>query len=242
MNMERVLHFVCMAIVLATVVSCATVTSRPGAQSFQETYIVQPPDILQVALTPEETLTRNCTVRPDGCITFDMIGDVHVAGLTAQRIDDIITERLSPYIKNVDVTVSVEATISKQYFVLGEVGRPGPYPLNAAISASAAVAIAGGPTQHGSYRNVYVLRGGAESPQAFLVGMRGPLLQGDTSQDIMLKPGDVVNVRPTAIAKFGYFVQNLLFPVQPLLGGFNQISYTVATGGTGAAYGRRGAY
>ena len=239
MSVEKILRLACIAIVLATVASCAAVTPRPETQSFQETYIVQPPDVLQVALTPEETLTRISTVRPDGCITFDLIGDVHVAGLTTQQISNIITERLSPYIKNVDVTVSVEATMSKQYYVLGEVGRPGPYPLNANISASAAVAIAGGPTQHASYKNVYVLRGGAAYPQAFRIGMRKPLLLGDTSQDMMLKPGDIVNVRPNVFAKFGYFVQNLLFPVQPLLGGFNQISYTVATGGSPTSYGGR---
>ncbi len=154
MSIEKVLHWTCIAVVLAAVVSCASV--RPGSRplSSQETYIVQPPDVLQVALTPEEYLTRNCIVRPDGCITFDMIGDIHVAGLTPAQIDDLITERLSEYIKNVEVAVSVEGTSSKQYFVLGEVGRPGPYPLNGEISASAAVAIAGGLTQHESYRNV----------------------------------------------------------------------------------------
>ncbi len=85
-----------------------------------------------------------------------------------------------------------------------------------------------------------MLRGGAESPQAFRVAMHGPLLKGDTSEDMMLKPGDIVNVRPSLLGKVGYFVQNLLFPIQPLLGGVNQVSYTIATGGTGAAYGRRG--
>ncbi len=239
MSVEKVLRLACVAIVITAAVGCVRATPRSVTQSSQATYIVQPPDVLQVALTPEEALTRNCTVRTDGCITLDLIGDIHVAGLTPQQIDDLITERLAVYIKNVDVTVSVEVTASKQYFVLGEVGRPGPYPLNAEISASAAVAIAGGPTQNASYSNVYVLRGGAESPQAFRVAMRGPLLKGDTSRDIMLKPGDVVNVRPTVLAKFGYFVQNLLFPIQPLLGGFSQVSYTVATGGTGAAYGRQ---
>jgi len=243
MSIEKVLRWVCMTIMLAAAVSCVRVTPHPGPMSSQETYIVQPPDVLQVALTPEEYLTRNCIVRPDGCITFDMIGDIHVAGLTPAEIDDLITERLSEYIKNVEVAVSVEGTPSKQYFVLGEVGRPGPYPLNGEISASAAVAIAGGVTQHASYRNVYVLRGGAESPQAFRIAMRGPLLAGDTSEDMMLKPGDIVNVRPSVMGKVGYFVQNLLFPIQPLLGGINQISYTIATGGTGRySGGRAGSY
>ncbi len=241
MGKMRVPRWVCITVVAAATAGCARFTPHPAAPSPHDTYIVQPPDILQIALTPEEQLTRNCVVRPDGCITFDMVGDLHVAGLTPEQIDSKLTERLSEYIKNVDVTVSVEGTASKQYYVLGEVGRPGPYPLNGEISARDAVAIAGGPTQRASYRKVYVVRGGTP-PQVFRINMRGPLLEGDTSQDIMLEPDDVVNVRPNVLAQVGYFIQNLLFPIQPLLGGVSQVSYTIATAGTGRAYGygRRG--
>jgi len=238
MNIKKVLRWACIATVLTAAVSCARVTPRSVTQSSQETYIVQPPDVLQIALTPEETLTRNCTVRPDGCITFDMIGDVHVAGLTPPQIDELITERLSEYIKNVDVAVSVEATPSKMYYVLGEVGRTGSFPLNGEISARDAIAVAGGPTIRASLYSVYLVRGSAESPQAIRMNMNKAIKLGDLSDDIMIEPDDIVLVKPNVFAKVGYFLDNLFFPFQGLFGMATTTTSTIASVETGGMYGR----
>jgi len=241
MRTGKVLRWVCVAVALAVSVGCVRGTPHSAiSPPSQQIYVVQPPDVVQVAVTPEEQLTRNCIVRPDGCITFDLIGDVQVAGLTPPQIDDLITERLSAYIKNVEVAVSVESTASKVYYVLGEVGRSGSFPLNGEISARDAVGIAGGPTRRASYKSVYVVRGSPDSPQAFRINLGEMIKQGDTTEDIMLEPDDIVLVNPNVFARVGYFLDNIFFPFQSIFGMTRTVATTVTTGGMGYGYGGYG--
>ncbi len=193
------------------------------------TYVVQPPDVLQVALVPEDQLTRNCVVRPDGFITFDLIGDVHVAGMTPPEIDDLITARLSEFIKNVEVAVSVESTRSKQFYLMGEVNRSGPMPLDGHITARDAIGLAGGFTRRASLGGVYVIRGGPGKKEVVRVNMRRVLKTGDQSGDVLLEPDDIVLVKPNGFAKVAYALDTLFMPFQGILGMAGQVATTAYT-------------
>lgn len=190
------------------------------------TYIVQPPDVLQVAIVPEDHLTRNCMVRPDGYITFDLIGDIRVAGLTPPQIDHAITERLAEYIKNVEVAVSVEGTRSKQFYILGEVNRPGPNPLDGDISARDAIGLAGGFSRRASKSNIYVVRAGTGKRETIRVNVGAMLKTGDNSGNVMIRPDDIVLVKPNAFAKVGYVLDTVFYPFQGIFGMASQVGST----------------
>jgi polysaccharide export outer membrane protein len=227
---SRLTYMCTMVAVLITTVGCATGKLHrmtPPEPQTDATYIVYPPDVLQIAIVPEDRLTRNCIVRPDGFITFDLIGDVHVAGMTPPQIDDLVTERLEEYIKNVEVAVSVEGTQSKQFYLMGEVNRTGPNRLDGDITARDAIGMAGGFTRRASKSKVFVVRAGLDQQEVFRVDMAKMLRTGDNSGDVPLMPGDVVLVKPNAFAVVGYALDTLLFPIQGLLG----MSTSVATQG-----------
>ena len=104
--------------------ACASNSLSPLPVSPQpETYRVGAPDVLSIQALPDPVIARTVTVRPDGYITFDLIGDVEAAGRTCTQIAEDIARRLSRFKRDASVTVSVEAARSEVVSVYGEVGR-----------------------------------------------------------------------------------------------------------------------
>jgi polysaccharide export outer membrane protein len=71
-------------------------------------YKIQPGDVLEVSVWKEEALIRTVLVRPDGGISFPLVGDIRAAGESVERVSATITERLSKYIPDPVVTVSMQ--------------------------------------------------------------------------------------------------------------------------------------
>ena len=107
-------------------------------------YKLGPGDSLRIGVWGHEDLKTETTVRPDGVISFPLIGDCNVRGLTPQELAAELELRLATYIKRPAVTVSVQQFRQIQVQVLGEVVRPGTYSLIATSKASQAIAAAGG--------------------------------------------------------------------------------------------------
>src|SRR6185503_17884373 len=75
-------------------------------------------------------LTQTIVVQSDGTFIFPLIGRVKAADLTPKELERKITTLLAQgYVRNPQVTVAVQEYRSKTVFVLGEVSRPGPYPI-----------------------------------------------------------------------------------------------------------------
>lgn len=74
----------------------------------QETYEIQPGDVLSVSVWKEETLTKDVIVRPDGQITFPLVGEARAAGDTLEHLRQVIAERLTKYIPGSVITVSIQ--------------------------------------------------------------------------------------------------------------------------------------
>ena len=93
----------------------------------EPSYLLGPEDVLKVAVWKDEQLTQETVVRPDGMITFPLIGDVSAAGRTAEDVRSEIARRLSKYLPNPHVTVAVLKVLSNRIYVLGRVNKPGEY-------------------------------------------------------------------------------------------------------------------
>jgi len=160
-------------------------------------YIIGPEDVLDVSVWQHPELNRVVTVRPDGKISFSLIGDVDASGLTPAELDEAITKRLSKYVQNPEVTVIVTTVgiRSKQVLILGQVAKPGPYLVGKDVTVLEAIAMAGSYTESASLEKVTITRRRAgESPRVMEANLKKVILGGNTTEDFSVMPGDIVYV------------------------------------------------
>lgn len=178
-------------------VSCAHPTGPLAVESdhdaLPETYLVGPTDVLEVLVWKNEALSRVVTVRPDGQFSLPLIGDVEAAGLTPMQIRDQITETLRTYYKDTpQVSVIVQQSNSALVYVLGEVQRPGPYPLRSKMTLLQAITSAGGFTPFASTNNITLLRGTNGVNQPIKIRFKDILSGYYLDNDLFLLRGDII--------------------------------------------------
>ena len=100
--------------------------------------------MLTVSVWKETDLTLEVLVRPDGGLSFPLVGDVMATGKTIAALREEFTERLKHYIPNPVVTVAAKAIGGNRVFVLGKVQKPGEYPFGEAVDVMQALSLAGG--------------------------------------------------------------------------------------------------
>ncbi len=205
------------AVGLVVAVGCSTKPKPPPKVQAYETYRVGAPDQLSVSILPDPRIEREVVVRPDGMISIDLVGDIPAGGRTVEEIAQDVEKRISRFKRGASVTVAVNRANSTEVTVLGEVRGNRKFPLLQETRVSGVIGMAGGTNAFASLRNVKVIRTGGGETVVYKVNMKA-IQAGDLSSDILLTGGDIVYVPPTIWARFGYVVQAMLFPLQPLLG------------------------
>jgi polysaccharide biosynthesis/export protein len=110
-----------------------------------EDYRLGPEDELEIKVWSHEDLTRKMRVGLKGTITFPFVGEVKAQGLTVQELQGELEKRLGAgYIVDPHVTITVTEYKSQKYFVVGNVAKPGTYPLTKPIKVVEAISQAGG--------------------------------------------------------------------------------------------------
>jgi polysaccharide export outer membrane protein len=161
-----------------------------GAPVDPSTYVVGAEDVLQIRVWREPDLSGPVAVRPDGKISMPLIGDLQAGGNTPLRLAEMIKEGLVKFVTEPEVMVSVLAVNSKKYFVIGEVNRPGQYPLVVPTTISQALTIAGGFREYADTKNVLILRG----PKRYKFNYRDWARGRNPTQNILLDSGDEIIV------------------------------------------------
>ena len=159
------------------------------------TYVIHPDDVLDVSVWKQQELSfRGLPVRPDGKISLPLINDIRAAGLTAMQLSAAITQKLKKFVVDPQVTVTVAAVNSQRYYMLGEVPRPGVFPLLPGMTALQALSAAGGFTQFANSKKIYILRT-VHGDQVKLPFNYKAVLSGKDLQDnVQLKPNDTIVV------------------------------------------------
>ena len=188
----------------------------PDEVSFSA-YRVGAPDVLAVTVLPEPLIARTVTVRPDGMISMDLIGDVPADGRTVDEISADIERRISRYKRDASVTVALEAAASTEITVFGEVNGPSAFPLLKETRVAEAIGQVGGETIFARTSRIRVVRSGGGETAVYLVNLNA-IRRGDLSTNIQLVTGDIIYVPPTIFARIGYALNALLLPFQPVLG------------------------
>ena len=159
-------------------------------------YIIGPEDVLEITVWKNQDLSKVVAVRPDGRISLPLIGEVTAVGKTPVQVTEDISTKLKEYKENPQVSIVLKEVNSYAIFVLGEVAKPGKYPLKSKTTLLQGISIAGGFTAMAARNKLVVFRfrvngGGQERVKASYDDI---VLRDGSLQNIELKPGDTVVV------------------------------------------------
>jgi len=159
-------------------------------------YIIGAGDVLEVLVWKNETLSRTVIVRPDGKISLPLVNDVQAAGLTPMALKEQISKELKKFKEIPEVSVIVTETRSQVVYLMGQVVRPGPYPLAPNATVVQVIAQAGGFTPFADHNNIVILRRGSEGAkeQRLEVSYKSILAGRSKKGDIALQAGDTIVV------------------------------------------------
>lgn len=174
-----------------------------------ESYRVDTGDVLEISVWQVEELHKDVVVRPDGMISFPLIGDVQIAGLTLDEITQDLTNKLKIYIKNPQVSVIVKDFGGKKVVILGEVGGPGIIRFTEPIKILEALALSGGFEESAGLKSVLVIRGDLENYTEVIVVNATDILKGNLRENIYVQKDDIIYVPRNFIGNVGYFVRQI---------------------------------
>ena len=162
-------------------------------------FLLGPEDVLEVTVWRNQDLSRTVVVRPDGKISLPLIGDVQASGLSASQVSAKIAARLTEFKENPNVSVSIKEVNSYFIYVLGEVLKPGKYPLKSYATVLQGVSQAGGFTNFASKSRMAVIRvvtnSDGEQRQIRIPVPYDELVSGKGAiENFVLKSGDTIVV------------------------------------------------
>lgn len=160
----------------------------------EPTYVIGPEDVLDIKVWKEADISRTVPVRPDGKISLPLLNDVQAAGLEPMQLQAAIREGLKKFISDPQVTVIVMQINSRRIFVLGEVARPGAFPMLPNMTVLQALSAAGGFSQFAKLSAIYVLRTENGRQVTLPFNYKEVIRGGRPEQNITLKPGDTIVV------------------------------------------------
>jgi protein involved in polysaccharide export with SLBB domain len=156
-------------------------------------YVMGPGDRIEVQLIGNSKGRYSLTVNRDGRIMFPELGPVAVAGMRFEELKARIEQRVAEQMIGTQAVVTMGDLRSIRVFVLGEAERPGSYTVSGLSTITNALFASGGIKTIGSLRNIQLKRNGALVSRLDLYDL---LLNGDTSNDVRLQPGDVIFIPP----------------------------------------------
>jgi len=190
--MFRVLLFLIFALPACALAEVAAADRAPP--NADKEYLIQPGDVLQVTVWKEQDLSGEVLIRPDGGLSFPLVGDVKAAGRTIDTVREEFTKRLKHYIPDPVVTIAVKQAGGDEIYVIGKVQRPGGYPFVRPIDVMQALSLAGGGTPYASLNGIVILRRENGTQKAIRFHYSDVARGKDLSENILLQAGDTVVV------------------------------------------------
>jgi protein involved in polysaccharide export with SLBB domain len=180
-----------------------------------EPYRMTPGDVLNVKFFYYSPYDFSVVVRPDGMVTIPLMGDVKAAGVRPAELEALIRERYKDVLAEPEVAVMVMEFANQRFFVFGEVGDPGAYPLLGRMTVLDAIAQAGDVTPTGRRDDVILMRKTPDGRYAAQVVDVEAKIEGKDSDALYLLPADIVYVPMTTIGKVDEFVDLFFTKLTP---------------------------
>lgn len=179
---------------LFVVLAAAASVFSNASEASPEGYGLQPGDVIWVSVWREEGLEQGVLVRPDGGISFPLAGDLSAEGRTVEEVTNAIAEKLSKYIPNPVVTVSLQENRGNAIYVTGRVNKPGVFLIHRDIDVMQALAMAAGLTPFADKDDIKVLRRDKGVQRSISFNYKDVQKGRMLEQNIILQPGDTVVV------------------------------------------------
>lgn len=183
-------------------------TNSSGPQLVQRypRYVIQREDVLQLTfpITPE--FNQKVTVEPDGYISLQNAGSIHVQGLTIPELLDALKKAYAGTLHNPIIEADLTDFEKPFFTVSGQVGKPGKYELRSNITIAEALAIAGGMTPTAKTQVVLFHRTATGWVEIRKVNMKEILRGKRNTEDASIQPGDMIYVPEKFIANFKKYV------------------------------------
>jgi len=179
-------------------------------------YTIGIDDVLDISVIQPEKLDVTVTVSPDGSITFPYIGNLQVKGATMAKVQEEIQMGLANgYMKYPIVAISLKESRSRKFSVTGDVLRPGMYAIDEDTTVLKAISIAGGFVRYGPASQVRVIRPlkDGQASQAIVVDVK-KAVNGDSSQNVTVQPGDVIEVTEGKFSVSGDVNKPGIYPME----------------------------
>jgi polysaccharide export outer membrane protein len=161
----------------------------------KKTYVIGENDLLEVDVWKDKEISRTVPVRPDGKISLPLIGEIQASGMTPLQLQDDIAQRLKSFLANPEVTVIVTDPRSHHFNIVGQIAKPGEYPLSQSMTVLDAISVAGGFRDFAKETKIYVLRTKPDGSQERLPFNYKDAIKGKKPENnVFLKPGDTIVV------------------------------------------------
>jgi protein involved in polysaccharide export with SLBB domain len=145
-----------LALIVVALPATAQVTDTPKAANGDSSYTLNTGDHVQVTVFEEPDLSVSAVLDDTGSISYPLLGEIRVRGLTARQLASEITEGLrGRFLINPRVNVSIKEY--RQFYMRGEVSSPGGYPFKPGLTVEKAVSMAGGFTSRASKSQFYIV-------------------------------------------------------------------------------------
>jgi polysaccharide export outer membrane protein len=158
-------------------------------------YVIGVEDVLNVVFWKDKELSAEVLVRPDGKISLPMLNDVAAAGMTPEQLAAVVQKAAAKFVRDPSATVIVKEIRSRKVFVIGEVTKPGTFPLASEMNVMQIIAEAGGFLESANKNNVAIVRTENGQEHRFKFNYNEVVRGKNVGQNIRLLPGDTILVR-----------------------------------------------
>ncbi|MFC1461306.1 polysaccharide biosynthesis/export family protein [Verrucomicrobiota bacterium] len=174
-------------------------------------------DEVSITVWRNDELNRTVKIDPSGSIYLPLAGQIQAQGLAIPELREVVASRLSKYLVNPQVNISLSALRSQNIYVLGEVASPGTISLDKKMLVWESIAMSGGFTDDANQQNVILIRTVKNQTTVTNLNLQiGQKIEDDSQRNaFQLQNMDIVYVAPRTIAKVETFLKrfnNLIAP------------------------------
>lgn len=180
-----------------SILALAAVTALWTGTACAEEYYMRPGDELNIVVTQQQDLGNSSTnqspfvVRPDGNVSFPLVGEIHAEGMTVSQFTDVLQQGLARYIVDPDVSVNISKLGRVRVYVFGEVKKPGAVELEKGHTVIDAIGAAQGFTRDTAKKKIFLIH--QNQPKSLIpINLNNMLKTGDMSQNVTLREGDIL--------------------------------------------------